>query len=144
MARNAVVNLPWPDQRRDYCLRIGELRELQEKCNKGPLEILNDLMAGRWRFDDILQPIRLGMIGGGLGVSEALLLSERHVTPGRLAECAMIAIAIVQAAITGAPDEKIQMPKGATSPGKTEPPAGGINSNPSTPKAPRSAGRRRK
>lgn len=143
MSRDARINLPWPDQRRDYRLGIGELRELQEKCNKGPLEILNDLLAGRWRFDDILQPIRLGMVGGGLGPSEALILSERHVTPGRLAECAMIAAAIVQAAITGAPDEKIHMPKGAKS-GKDQPAAAGTNSRPSMDKGRRSDGRRNK
>lgn len=144
MARDAKVNLPWPDKRRDYRLGVGEIRELQEKCNKGPLEILSDLLAGRWRFDDVLQPIRLGMIGAGEGQSEAIILTERHVVPGRLAECAMIAAAIVQAAITGVEDEPIKMPKSAEKPGKQEPAAAGTNSNPSTRKVRRSDGRRSK
>lgn len=144
MARDATINLPWPDQRRDYRLGIGQLRELQEKCNKGPLEILSDLQTGRWRFDDILQPIRLGMVGGGLGPSEAVLLSERHVIPGRLGECSLIAMAIVGAAITGAPDERIKMPKEATKPGKEEPAAAGSYSKHSMRKGRSSDGRRNK
>lgn len=142
MARDARINLPWPDGRRDYRLGIGEIRELQEKCNKGPLEILADLQSGRWRLDDILQPIRLGMVGGGLGRSEAVLLAERHVTPGNLGECSLYAMAIVNAAITGAPDEPLKFPKDAVAAGKQEPEAAGSNSRLSTRKARRSAGRR--
>jgi len=144
MSRDASITIPWPDDHRQYRLGIGQLRELQEKCNKGPLEILSDLQSGRWRYDDILQPIRLGLVGGGLGLSEALILAERNVTPGRLAECALIAMAIVGAAITGAPDEPIKMPKGADKPGKPAPAAAGTNSNTSTRKGRSSDGRRRR
>lgn len=131
MSRNGDIELPWPDQERTFRLGIGELRALQEKCNKGPMEILADLQSGRWRVDDIIQPIRLGLVGGGMKLHDAVQLIDAEIQPGRLGECAIIAVAILQAAITGPPDEQIKLPKGAK-PGKTEAAADASTSKPST------------
>jgi hypothetical protein len=139
MSRSASIDLPFPDETRTYRLGIGELRQLQEKCDRGPMEILQALTLGRWRVDDIIQPIRLGLIGGGMKIADANTLVEKHIQTGALAEACVYAALIVNAAITGAPDEEIDMPKGAQG-GKTTTPETGSASASSTDKEPVSDG----
>jgi hypothetical protein len=137
MLPDGSVELPWPDQVRTYRLRLGELRELQEKCNKGPMELRNDLLSGRWRVDDIFQTIRLGCIGAKMNSTEALLFAERHCGPGKLSEAIAPALMIISAAMTGPPDDEIEPPKGA--PGKTLPATAGSSSRSSTDRGRRSS-----
>ncbi len=140
MARDGSIELDWPDQTRTYRLKLGELRQLQEKCDKGPMEILAALTTGRWRVDDVIQPIRLGLIGGGMPMDEALRVVTFNVHDGNLGQAVIYAVAIVQAAIAGPPDEKLRVAKGK----KTTPATAGSSSQPSTAKARSSAGRRHK
>lgn len=146
MSRDGKLALAWPDQAREYRLRLGELRQLQEKCDAGPLEILARIQTGRWRVDDIYQTIRLGLIGGGMRMDEALTLVDLTVADGRLGECAIYAQAILSAAVTGPPDEAIEGPRGKRSRNaeKTEPAKAGLSGKRFTPKRPSSDGRRRK
>lgn len=140
MSRDGSIELDWPDQGRKYRLRIGELRALQEKCDKGPMEILAALTTGRWRVDDVIQPIRLGLIGGGMPMDEALRVVNFNVHDGNLGQAVIYAVAIVQAAITGPPDEELRVQKGK----KLTPATAGSSSKPSTAKAQSSGGRRTK
>jgi len=140
MSRDGSIELDWPDQTRKYRLRLGELRALQEKCGKGPMEILADLTTGRWRVDDVIQPIRLGLIGGGMPMDEALRVVEFNVHDGTLREAIIYAVAIVQAAISGPPDEQLRVVKGK----KPTPATAGSSSPASTHKAQSSGGRRRR
>lgn len=111
--RDGSIDLTWPDEERTFRLRLGELRELQEKCgNRGPMTIVNALTMGTWLVDDIVQPIRLGLIGGGMSQGDAAKLVQTHLGDGRLKEGIFVAQAIVMAAITGPPDEKLEPPKG--------------------------------
>ena len=146
MARDGTIELPWPDAARVYRLRLGELRQLQEKCDAGPLEILARMQAGRWRVDDIYQTIRLGLIGGGMRMDEALRIVDLTIHDGVLGECLLYAIATLNAAITGPPDETIDRPreKRATGTEKMKPDAANSNGRRSTPKPRSSDGRRRK
>jgi hypothetical protein len=142
MSRDGRIELLFPDERRLYRLRVGELRQLQEKCgDRGPLEILSALTNGKWKVDDIIQPIRLGLIGGGMKLEDANRLVESTVHDGTFGEAAFFAIAILGAAITGPPDEKIKMPKGANA-GKMTTPTNGSGSASSTGKGPFLGGRR--
>ena len=144
MSRDGKLALAWPDQAREYRLRLGELRQLQEKCDAGPLEIMARIQAGRWRVDDVYQTIRLGLIGAGMRMDDALTLVDLTVTDGRLGECAIYAQAILSAAVTGPPDEKIEGPRGRRNQAaeKTEPARAGLSGKGSTPKRPSSDGRR--
>lgn len=113
MSRDASIDLVWPDQERKFRLGLGELREMQEKCgNRGPMTIVNALTMGTWLVDDIVQPIRLGLIGGGMSQGDAAKLVQTHLGSGRLKEGIFVAQAIVMCAITGPPDEKLEPPKG--------------------------------
>lgn len=136
--RDGSIELDWPDEPRTFRLRIGELRELQEKCNnRGPLTIWHALMSGSWLVDDVVQPIRLGLIGAGMSKEAALQLVNKHCTDGQLRDCVMIAQAIVLRSVTGPLDEVLEAPPGKGDSGKDQTTIQtGSSSVPSTAKAP--------
>lgn len=145
MSRDGSITLLWPDEERTFRLRIGELRELQEKCgNRGPMTIAQALTMGTWLVDDIIQPIRLGLIGAGMSQADAAKLVNTHLADGRLKEGIIIAQAIIYRAITGPPDEKLEPPKGKAgeTPGKPAATNTGSRSPPSTGPGPRAGSRR--
>ncbi|SEQ32996.1 Phage tail tube protein, GTA-gp10 [Faunimonas pinastri] len=138
MSRHGEVVFPWGDSEHRFRLGIGELRELQDKCNAGPYEVLNRLMTGIWRIDEVRETIRLGLIGGGaLRPTEALVLVARYVDERPLLESVPVAQAIIGAAIMGSPEEPVGKPQAAEQ-GETKPsPTDGSASPPSTePEAP--------
>jgi len=62
----------WIGGEHRFLLRLGELRALQKNCNAGPEEVLTRIRFGSWRIDDVIEPIRLGLIGSGeMTASEA-------------------------------------------------------------------------
>lgn len=63
----------------DFRLGIGELRELQERTNKGPEEVLTALRSGSWHTDDISETIRIGLIGAGVEPAKAKARVLRYV-----------------------------------------------------------------
>lgn len=142
--RDGSIELDWPDEPRTFRLRIGELRELQEKCgNRGPLTIFSALMSGQWLVDDVVQPIRLGLIGAGMSKEAALQLVNKHCTDGHLRDCVTIAQAIVLRAVTGPADEPLEAPPGKGGSGKDQTTTRtGSSSARSTATAPQSASRR--
>jgi hypothetical protein len=60
-----AIEVVWPGGAHPFRLRLGELRRLQEACKAGPEEILARLRMGRWHVDDLIEILRLGLIGGG-------------------------------------------------------------------------------
>ena len=119
MSRAAEVYLKWPDRERLFRLGIGELRELQEKCDAGPLFILSRVSGGQWFLDDLRETIRLGLIGGGTKAAEALLIVERYIDPHPKADFVPYAQAILAAALFGVKDEKLGE-RGAARGGQTK------------------------
>lgn len=61
-----MVRLNWIGGEHEFALNIGELRALQNNCNAGPEQIAMRLIGGEWLVDDIIEIIRLGLIGGGM------------------------------------------------------------------------------
>ena len=105
MSADGSTTLLWADGEHKFRLRIKELRELQDKCDAGPAQIMMRLVQHTWRVDDILQAIRLGLIGGGATPTDALLLVKRYVEERPLGENVVIAAEIIAAAISGDPKE---------------------------------------
>lgn len=101
MTASAKITLLWGDGDRAFRLAIGQLRELQDKCDAGPAEILGRLSNGTWRVDDIRETLRLGLIGGGATPTDALVLTARYVDNRPLMENVMPAQAVLLAAIVG-------------------------------------------
>lgn len=117
MSRDASLSLIWGDGEHRFRLPIGQLRELQEKTNAGPAEVLRRLTAGTWRVDDVRETIRLGLVGGGMTPESAYVLTVRYVDERPWGQNVAPAQAILLAALVGAPDEpvgKADAPEAAT------------------------------
>lgn len=107
MSRDASVTLTWADGEHRFRLAIGQLRELQEKCDAGPAEVLARLSSGKWRLDDVRETLRLGLIGGGLSPGDAHRLTVRYVDERPWLENVQPAQAVLMAALVGAPEEPV-------------------------------------
>ena len=108
MSRDASITFDWADDTHTFRLPLGQLRELQEKTDAGPLSLLRRLQGGTWRVDDAREVIRLGLIGGGMKPEDALTLTRRYVDP----PCPMLAsvntaVLILGAAVLGVDDEPL-------------------------------------
>lgn len=112
MSRSAKVTLTWGDGEHIFRLRIGELVELQEKCDAGPAFILERLATARWKVQDIRETIRLGLIGGGLTPTKSLGLVQRYVDARPLQENINHAYVIIAAAVVGHEDEQLGKAEG--------------------------------
>ena len=73
------TEITWAGGESHFLLTIDLLRALQQKCDAGPEWILNRLRTGQWLVDDVIQPIRLGLEGGGMAKEAARRLVETHV-----------------------------------------------------------------
>lgn len=104
MSRNASIILEWADGEYPFRLPLGQLRELQENTDCGPLFLFNRIIAGQWRIDDLRETIRLGLIGGGMEPAKAHTLVKRYVDDRPFTESIKPAQAILGAALIGAPD----------------------------------------
>lgn len=133
MSGGMKIRLPFGDAEREFFLGVGGLRELQVKCDAGPEEIAARLLPsaeavrlkvstpsalangliGRWRVDDVREPIYRGLIGGGMEPTEAGGLVMDLVDKRPLRENIALAYAIVIASIQGVPDEPLGEGKGA-------------------------------
>jgi hypothetical protein len=104
MARRTSIDLPFGDAEHHFHLDIPRLKQLQEKCNAGPPEILARLADGRARVEDAQETIRLGLIGGGMPAQQALKLVGEYAgddTP--LVEVIATALMVLGAAVLGNP-----------------------------------------
>lgn len=102
-----LKEITFGDGEYDFRLAWGQLVELQEKCNGGPLFILNRLNSGEWRIEDISNIIRLGLIGGGMAPSAARTLVVRYVEERPLLENHLLAVVVLQAALMGSSEEPV-------------------------------------
>lgn len=107
MSRDASISVAWGDGEHRFRLAIGQLRELQEKADAGPAEILDRLSSGRWRINDVRETVRLGLIGGGMSPPEAHKLTVRYVDDRPWLESVPIAQAVLMAALIGVPEEPV-------------------------------------
>ncbi|PHP68180.1 hypothetical protein CSC94_05885 [Zhengella mangrovi] len=97
----------WAGGEHEFTLRLGELRALQASCDAGPYFVLQRLSSGRWLVEDVIEPIRLGLLGAGMDRAEVNRLVERHVEGKPLLQSAMTAQAILTAALIGEEDDPV-------------------------------------
>lgn len=95
----------WGDGEYTFRLPLGQLRELQDKTQAGPYEVLMRIRAGTWRLDDVRETVRLGLIGGGLPPPAAFQLVARYVDQRPLIESVGLAAEILAFAILGPEDD---------------------------------------
>jgi hypothetical protein len=135
MSRTAKVTAEFGGEEHEFCLRWGELIELQEKCDAGPGMVLMRLVANQWRLEDVPAVIRLGLMGGGMDPAAASRLVRRYVEErtqdiGGEDGLAILAVKILSAALHGAPDEPGKA--GETRNGSTISPTARSDSEPSS------------
>lgn len=102
--------LNWRGGEHEFALRIGELRALQERLDAGPAHVLERLSNGHWRVDDVVETIRLGLIGGGLPGPDAARLVRMHVEEHPLAPAVPVAAGILLMALVGEADDAPEPP----------------------------------
>lgn len=114
--RNGVVEFDFGDGSHRFRLALGELEELQEKTGVGPFMLMQRMITGEWRTQDVVQTLRLGLIGGGMPPADALRLVRRYVEQrSDWLNNAASARLVIFAAVAGAPEE---------APGKSDAPEG--------------------
>ncbi len=99
------VDLTWAGGEHSFLLTIDLLRALQDKCDAGPAFILQRLTQNRWYVDDVIQPIRLGLEGGGMSKEDARKLVKKFVEDRPLTESVLTAQAVMMNALYGAEDD---------------------------------------
>src|SRR5262245_39104797 len=105
--RPGTVELKWADGEHAFRLGIGQLGELQEKTNAGPMELVKGLQIGRWRIDGLGETLRPGFIGGEAKPTDALRLTQRYVDEQPLAESILPAQAVLMGCMYGeAPEDQ--------------------------------------
>lgn len=102
-----AVDLTWAGGEHPFLLNIELLRALQDKCDAGPAHVLQRLASGQWRVDDVIQPIRLGLEGGGTSKQDALRLVRKFVEDQPLSLSVITARAVLAAALFGVDDDPV-------------------------------------
>ncbi|MEH6773709.1 MAG: gene transfer agent family protein [Cereibacter changlensis] len=117
--------LQWSGGEHEFALPLGKLRALQDACDAGPEEIFNRLRTGRWKVCDIIEPIRLGLIGGGLTDGEAQKLVMPLLNLHPLMEFKLTAITILAAVLLGVKDDPVGEGQGD----RSDPPKNGASAS---------------
>jgi len=107
MSRSAEALIDFAGERRLFRLSIGAIRRLQEACDAGPNTILNRLLDGSWRLDDLRETIMQGLIGGEMPQREAQTLVETWFDPEPKQQFIPVAQVALMAALVGAGDEDL-------------------------------------
>lgn len=126
MPQPGEVTLPWLGGEHVFRLAsYGQLRLLQESCDAGPQEVLQRLMGGRWRVDDVREVLRIGLIGGGMAPEKAIALLKVTVDESaNWIEFAALAKSIVLAGLLAGSKAAEDDPVGKPGAGKAATEAG--------------------
>lgn len=87
MSSSARVVLEWADGEYPFALLGREIEELESvsrnpatgKNGIGVCAVWRRLMSGDWYWSDVVNVVRLGLIGGGMGAVEAKRLVDFYV-----------------------------------------------------------------
>ena len=90
----------------DLQLTIGELIQLQEKTGVGPHTLMKRFETGEWFVQDIIETVRLALIGGGMNPREAYEVVSRVIRSGYLLDYVMTSYACVRAALAGKEEDE--------------------------------------
>jgi hypothetical protein len=107
MAVNGEIELQWGDG--EHKFNIAKLKcilELEEKCGVGVAEIYQRISTGKWKFNDIRETLRLGLIGAGMMPDKALRLINRYCDDRPWTESLLTAQAVLIAAMVGVPGDE--------------------------------------
>lgn len=101
--------LVWDGGEHPFRLGLGQLRALQSATGVGPLFLLGRITGSQWLVDDIIDTVRLGLIGGGMSEEAAKKLVVQvfeHDTPA-LYRSVLVAVRILSDAVMGEPTDPV-------------------------------------
>lgn len=143
MSRSSEFSAEFAGEDRLFRLPIGRLRAVQEKCDCGPMELLQRFIGGTYRVDDVREVILQGLIGGGLDAPSAGRLIKSNFDDLPLQPFVMLAQGVIMACLVGAEDEDMGERQGEDRPTSPSPEANS-GSAPSTEPPPSSVSIREK
>lgn len=89
----------WAGGEHVFAFRMGDLRALQNKVNRGPEEILMRLANRTWFVDEAIETVRIGLIGGGMDRDEARRLIDLVADGHPLVEFRLTAFEVLSRAL---------------------------------------------
>lgn len=95
----SATEIKWPGGEHEFRLGLGELRALQDHCKAGPERILARLRTGDWYVDDLIEPLRLGLMGAGMAKKDARDLVVPLIEQHALAEFKLAATLVMMHAL---------------------------------------------
>lgn len=123
-AKETHIYLDFAGRRRNFELRIGEVGELERLCAAGVGAIYARLLVEQWRYDDVRETIRLGLMGGGVSEADAQMFVENYVDRGPKRAHVLLAAQILSAFIDGvAPPKDAGETAEKSAPPATSPPS---------------------
>lgn len=116
MSRDGSCEVPFNGRKTYFRLAWRELMKIQEACDAGPYVVLDRLLTGRWKLQDISEVIKWGLIGGGVDTQTALDLVASEVEGRPPLENLVIAQRVLGAGVVGTPEEEVGKKSGAANP----------------------------
>lgn len=101
------AEITWDGGIHDFLFTIPLWRALQDRCDAGPEWVLNRLRTGQWRVDDVIEPIRLGLEGGGMKKEDARRLVAKHVENRPLSLSVLTAQLVIAACLYDRGDDTV-------------------------------------
>lgn len=75
-----AITRVWAGGEHSFLLGIDQLRAVEQQCGAGFTVITMRLLAQQCGLDDVLAPIRLGLLGGGMSDRDAKSVMERALS----------------------------------------------------------------
>lgn len=89
----------WGDGTYTFRLTVAGILELEDKCDAPIAVITGRVNAGAWKAIDIIETLRIGLIGGGTKPADAKKVVDRYALP--LVENWAVARLVLGAALYG-------------------------------------------
>jgi hypothetical protein len=104
MSATGTRSIIWANGEDVFCIaKVGLILDLEDKCKAGFAVVMARLEAGAWGLNDVREPIRLGLIGGGMKPDAAMAAVRRHVDENPLAHSVLVAYEVMRSAMFGIP-----------------------------------------
>lgn len=94
------------DQDRTFRLSPELIAELERKTGRGIGGLCRDLFAGNFRHAEVLETIRLALIGGGEAPEDAAALVATYAAPRPVMEPYAVAVSILETTMLGKAGKK--------------------------------------
>lgn len=121
MSRDGSCEVVFNGQITAFRLSWRELMKIQEACDAGPFVVLDRLLTGRLRLQDISEVIKWGLIGAGVDQQTAIKLVSSEVESRRPLENLVVAQIVLGAGVVGSTEEDVGKKSVAASQAKRKP-----------------------